>query len=453
MLALVENHLLPPITRLAEMKHLRAIRDGIVAILPLIIIASFFLLLGQLPVDAISSATLDAHPTLSRAVHWYLGGAGEPGFQATLLIPFRLIMFLMALFAAFGIAYYLARSYKLDGISAGILSATAMVLSQQPHFIAGDALAANRGWVMVLKSMAGRSNLGGQGLLAAILVAFFTVEVIRFCEGRKWRFAMPEGVPESVTRALAALVPAVIVFTSMWLVADCLGIDIVGVILTIFHPLIWLGDTIWAVLIINLVMQIIWLGGIHGASVVNAVFLTIWMGYFEENAAAAAAGQVLPHITTLPFYQWFVWIGGSGATLTLVFMMCLSRSSFIRRIGKISLFPGICNINEPVIFGLPIMMNPRMAIPFILAPMITGVVSYLVIGAGLVRGLSVMPPWTLPAPVGAFFATGFDPRAVVLVLVNMILTGLIYWPFFRSYEKQMLRDESGADRPQPDQEG
>jgi len=94
-----------------------------------------------------------------------------------------------------------------------------------------------------------------------------------------------------------------------------------------------------------------------------------------------------------------------------------------------------------------------MAIPFILAPMITGVVSYLVIGAGLVRGLSVMPPWTLPAPVGAFFATGFDPRAVVLVLVNMILTGLIYWPFFRSYEKQMLRDESGADRPQPDQEG
>lgn len=499
LLAFIDNTLLPPITRLAELKHLRAIRDGIVAILPLIIAGSFFLLLGQLPVDALSQATLERHPSLARLVCGYLGGASfkknfcappagapagsgssldtlltdplppwlargvhpaapsappgtpappltwgdYPGFQGVILVPFRLTMYLMALFASFGIAYYLARAYKLDGVSAGVLSMAAMALTQIPVFIPPAGGFEPGGWMLVLKPISGGSNLGGQGLLAAILLAFFTVEVIRFCQGRKWRFAMPEGVPESVTNALSALIPGGIVLSFLWLLTDVLRVDLVGTILNLFDPLIRLGDTLWAVLAINLIMQIIWLGGIHGASVVNAVFLTIWMKYFDENAAAAAAGLVLPHVTTLPFYQWFVWIGGSGATLTLVFMMCLSKSSYIRRIGKISLLPGICNINEPVIFGLPIMMNPRLAIPFILAPMITGTVSYLAIHQGWVHGLCAMPPWTLPAPLGAFLATAFDYRAVILVAVNLVLAGLIYWPFFRSFEQSML------DKPDP----
>jgi len=425
-LAFLEKYILPPISKLAEVKYLRAVRDGIVAILPLIIVGSFFLLLGQLPVDAIDPKWLAAKPVWANIILWYKTKIG------ILLIPYRLTIKLMALYASFTIGYYLAKAYKLDAISTSVLSGICFIMTQKPEMA---TIADKKVWFIKM------DYLGGTGLIAAILCAFFAVEVARLFNKDKFKIKMPEGVPPSVVTAFTALLPATVIMTITWLIADVFNIDIVGGILKIFSPLIYLGDTLWAVIIINIVLALIWLGGIHGASVVNAVFITVWMGYFDENTAAQAAGQVIPHITTLPFYQWFVWIGGSGATLGLVLLMLFSRSKHVKRIGEISILPGICNINEPIIYGLPIVMNPILALPFIFVPVITGTISYFALKLNLLHRLCSMPPWTLPAPFGAFFATLFDWRAVVLVLINIVIAMMLYYPFLKEYEKTLLTKE------------
>lgn len=429
-LSFVEKRLLPPISVLAELKHLRAIRDGIVAVLPLIILGSFFILLGMLPVDAFSKEFLVSHPAIERAVSWYLEN------RSWMLLPSKVTIGLMAFFASFGIAYSLAKSYKQDEISAGMISAAGFLITQIPLNLADMAHWMNNSWVLPMQ------NLGGKGLFAAIIISFFTVEVMRFFSKSRINFKMPEGVPPSVINAFASLLPGAVVMLTIWVIADILKIDFVGAILYIFKPLVYLGDTIWAVIFINLLMQLIWLGGIHGASVVNAVFLTVWMGYYDENVAAAQAHQVLPHVTNLVFYQWFVWVGGSGATLGLVFLLLLSRSKFLKQLGKVAVIPGICNINEPVIFGMPIIMNPILALPFITAPIISGIISYTAIWSGLVNKPFVLVPWTLPAPIGGFLATGYDWKALVLILVNLIITTAIYYPFVKAYEKQLEKNEA-----------
>lgn len=425
-LAFLEKYILPPISKLAEVKYLRAVRDGIVAILPLIIVGSFFLLLGQLPVDAIDPKWLAANPFWANIILWYKTKIG------ILLIPYRLTIKLMALYASFTIGYYLAKAYKLDAISTSVLSGICFIMTQKPEMA---TIADKKVWFIKM------DYLGGTGLFAAILCAFFAVEIARLFNKDKFKIKMPEGVPPSVVTAFTALLPATVIMTITWLIADVFNIDIVGGILKIFSPLIYLGDTLWAVIIINIVLALIWLGGIHGASVVNAVFITVWMGYFDENTAAQAAGQVLPHITTLPFYQWFVWIGGSGATLGLVLLMLFSRSKHVKRIGEISILPGICNINEPIIYGLPIVMNPILALPFIFVPVITGTISYFALKLNLLHRLCSMPPWTLPAPFGAFFATLFDWRAIVLVLINIVIAMILYYPFLKEYEKTLIEKE------------
>lgn len=420
------ERILSPVGRLAEVKCLRGMRDGIVSILPLVITGSFFLLLGSLPVGALSPEFLARYPAVKSAAEWY------QGHTAVFLQPYRMTMNLMSLFAAFSVAYHLAKAYGLDALPAALLSSACFMVMQAPRYLPGEAGKSGE-WA------AGLVNFGGRGLFAAILGAIFTVEVIRLCARMKWGLRMPDGVPPAVSQAFSALIPAFFVVTLVWIISSVLGVDIAGAVLKLFSPLMAVGDSFAAVLLINLIMHLVWLGGIHGASIMVALMMPVWMGYLDANSLAAASGQAAPFVTTLPFYQWFVWIGGSGTTLTLAFLMLFSRSGTVRSLGKVALLPGICNINEPIIFGLPIMMNPVMALPFILSPLLAGTISYWAIRLNLVNHPYILVPWTLPAPLGAFLATGFDLRAVVLVGIIMLLTGLLYFPFLKAFENSESR--------------
>jgi PTS system cellobiose-specific IIC component len=143
-----------------------------------------------------------------------------------------------------------------------------------------------------------------------------------------------------------------------------------------------------------------------------------------------------------PFYQWFIWIGGSGATLGLVLaMLFFSKSNYLKTLSKACIVPGIFNINEPVVFGVPIVLNPLLMIPFIFIPIITGTLSYFATVVGFVSPTYVLAPWTLPAPIGAYLATGGDWRAVILVLINIAISFFIYLPFFKMYDRKMVEAE------------
>jgi PTS system cellobiose-specific IIC component len=210
----------------------------------------------------------------------------------------------------------------------------------------------------------------------------------------------------------------------------------------LFKPLVTASDTIPGIIVPILFICLLWATGIHGMSVVGAVARPIWLTLLDANVQAQAAGQALPNIAPEPFFQWFVWIGGAGSTLSLVLLMLTSKSKYLKSIGRASLIPGICNVNEPMIFGVPLMLNPILAIPFILGPIVTGIITYLAMAANLVARPYTLPPWTLPAPIGAYLATGGDWKAILLVLINMLIVGIIYYPFFKMYEKKMFEEEN-----------
>lgn len=407
----VEEKLMPPMAKLAEQRHLRAVRDGIVATLPLIIVGSFFLIIAFPPI-----------PVLADKVKPY---------ASQILIPFRLSVGLMALYAAHGIGYSLAKSYSLDPVGGGLLALASFIMITLPQSV--DKI----GFVLPM------GGLGGAGLFAAIIMAFFAVEVLRFLTIRKITIKMPEGVPESVARSFEALIPAAVIMVIIYIVRVMLNINIQELIMNLFKPLVTAGDSLIGVLIPVILITLLWSAGIHGVSVVGSIARPIWMALLDENTKAAAAGaKILPHIAPEPFFQWFIWIGGSGATLSLVLLLLTSKSRYLKNLGKASLLPGVCNINEPVIFGAPIMLNPILAIPFIIGPVITSIMSYIAMALNLVGRPYILAPWTLPAPIGAYLATGGDWRAVVLVLVNIALTIMIYYPFFKAYERKMMEEET-----------
>lgn len=423
----IEKILMPPMAKLSEQRHLRAIRDGIISTLPLIIVGSFFLIFAQPPVKAWADAVAP--------------------YAGKILYPYRLTMGLMSLYASYGIGLSLAKSYKLDAVSGGVLAMAAFLLTSIPMNVdavlkeaakAGvkGAEGLTAGWVLPM------GNLGGAGMFVAIFAAILAVEILRLTKKYKIMIKMPDSVPEPVSRSFEALIPAAIMMVIIWLVRDMLNFDVQLFIMNLFKPLVTASDTIPGIIVPILFITLLWSTGIHGMSVVGAVARPIWLTLLDANVTAQAAGQALPHISPEPFFQWFIWIGGAGSTLSLVLLMLTSKSKYLKSIGRASLIPGICNVNEPMIFGVPLMLNPMLVIPFILGPVVTGVISYIVMSLNIVSRPYILPPWTLPAPIGAYLATGGDWKAIILVLFNMFIVGLIYYPFFKAYERKMIEEET-----------
>ncbi|WP_270564960.1 PTS sugar transporter subunit IIC [Clostridium beijerinckii] len=404
----LEKYLLPPMTKLSEQRHLKAIRDGIVSTIPLIIIGSFFLVIAVPPND-----------WLKQLVAPYVN---------QIMFPYRLSMGIMALYASFGIAYNLAKSYKLDPLSGGSLGLAAFLLTNVPLNIDPN------GWMLSL------SSLGGSGMFTAIIMSIFAVEIFRVCKEKNLTIKMPKEVPISVANSFAALIPAAFIIVPIWIIRDLLNFDIQKFILSIFTPLVTAGNSLPGILVPILLITLLWGCGIHGDSVVGTVARPIWLAMLDANVAAQAAGQPIPNIAPEPFFQWFVWIGGSGATIGLVILMLGSKSRYLKDIARASLIPGICNINEPVIFGAPIMLNPLLIIPFVLGPLICGCVSYFAMTLNLVSKPVILAPWTLPAPIGAYLATGGDWRAIILVLINIAIVTALYFPFLKAYEKKLIKE-------------
>jgi cellobiose PTS system EIIC component len=271
------------------------------------------------------------------------------------------------------------------------------------------------------------------------------VEILAFFHRRKWVIRLPASVPAAITQPFASLVPGLVVILLVWGLFHLLSFDLFNFIVSVFQPVLTkAGDSLPWVLLMVLLDSVLWLTGIH-AVVLLALAKPIWLGLFQANAEAALAGAPLPHIAAWPFYNWFVWIGGSGAVLPLAFMLLRARSRSLRTVGKLSAPAVIFNINEPLLFGTPIVLNPILALPFFLAPATCAVFSWLVFKSGWITRPYVLPPWTLPAPVGAFLATGGDWKAIILVLINIIISGLIYWPFFRAYDRLMTAREAAEE--------
>ncbi|WP_188456628.1 PTS cellobiose transporter subunit IIC [Virgibacillus oceani] len=412
--AFMERYFMPVAGKLAEQRHLKAIRDGIIATMPLLIIGSIFLIISSPPVKAWAEFM-------------------KP-YASSLSIPVNATFGLLGLIAVFAIAYNLAKSYQMDGLSAGVLSIAA--------FFVATPLTEDGNIPLNL--------MGSEGLFIAIILAIFTVEVYRFFEKRNIVIRMPDGVPPSVWRAFTALIPGAAIIFMVWgvdlILKAAFDLSLHGVVAAVLRePLQMVGGSLWGALVAILLIHLLWSFGIHGISVVASVMAPIWYSLTDENVSAHQAGEALPHIIGQPFMAIWWAVGGSGMALALtILFVWRARSKHLKGLGRGSIWASIFNISEPTIFGAPVVMNPLLVIPFILAPLVVGTVTYFAMSIGFVGKPYIIVPWTTPPPFSGILTTG-DWRGGVLMIINILLAMAIYYPFFRLYDKQLVQEEQTTE--------
>lgn len=413
---------------IANNRYLTAIRNGMSVIIPVTIIGSIFIIMLNLPIDAWKDFIAP--------------------YAENLKIPMNFTMDFMSIYVCIGIASSLCNDYKIDKASTSVLAVLAFLIAAiTPANI--DADVASKAGIDVSGTVLPMGNFGASGLFTAIIVSIFTVEVVRFCISKNLIIKMPHGVPTSVINSFAALIPGALVILTTWIIKVGFNFDINSTLQWVFSPIRYFaGDNVLSVIIPILLITIVWIFGIHGMVIATPILYPFWYENLNANINAAAAGEIVPHFMTEQFFQWFIWIGGAGATLSLAFLMAFfGKSNFCKKMGRFTLVPGIFNINEPLIFGVPIVMNPFFAIPFIAAPLVMGLITYFAMGVfHWVNYPIAIAPWTLPAPLGAMMATGLDWRAAVLAIVNIVVAGIIYLPFFKAFDKDMLKKEVEANQ-------
>lgn len=421
----IDSRLAGPMDKIANQRHLRAVRDGIIATLPLIIVGSFFLIVAFPPLPATWGIT-----------EFLTSNA------ATILLPYRMTMYIMSLYATFGIGASLAKSYDLDQVSGGILATIAFLLTFVPVNVPAEALeaAGTAGFVLPM------ANLGGGGMFVGIITAIIAVEIYRMTDKSKFKITMPEQVPPAVARSFEALTPTLIVILGMATITYYIGFDWHTAVAKLVAPLVSAADSLPSVLLLIFMITFFWVFGIHGVSIVGSLARPVWLQLLEGNTTAQAAGEALPHIAAEPFFQWFIWVGGSGATIGLAILLAFTaKSEYGSKLGKAIITPSIFNINEPVIFGVPIVLNPIMMIPFVVTPMIMATIAWFATSLGFVNPVTITAPWTLPGPIGAYLATGGDWRAAVLNVILILVSVICYYPFVKVYDRKELEKEQGIE--------
>lgn len=418
---LLQKKLLPVAMRLGNNKFMIAIRDGITYSMPLIIIGSLFMIIASFPIPGWEKWLGDI------GVAGYLWKGVDSSFG------------LVGLVSSFATTYTLVKQYKQDGIPAGIVSLSAFITVTP--FITGEA-----------DSGIPTSYMASKGLFIAIILGLLNGYIYQWFLNKDIRIRMPDGVPPAVSKSFSALIPGAVIITS-WLILfgflDKCGLpnvhDIAQVVLG--GPLGLLGSNVLGLSVIVVLNSLFWFAGLHGGNIVNSVIKPVLLANLDANRTAYQAGEALPNIFTSVFVDNFVFIGGGGATIGLVIaMFYLARkknaSKQMKTLSPVTFLPGLFNINEPTMFGVPIVLNVLLLIPFVLAPIINLYIAWGAMASGLVPLTYTDPGWTMPPVISGLLATGSIKGAILQVLL-IIIDVLLYLPFIMSIEKGFKKNEEG----------
>lgn len=423
----LETKMLPIAAKIGSNKILISIRDGITLSMPLIIIGSLFLVIASFPIkvwtDWLTSIGIDSY--LWKGVNSSFG--------------------LMGLITSFGVANSLARQYKVDGISAGIISLSSFIVVTP--FVSSETGAG----IPV-------GYMGSKGLFVAMIVGIISALIFKEFIKRNIQIKLPDSVPPAVARSFSALIPGAVIITLWLIIFAVLEIINIGnihdlMMIVLGGPLGLLGNNIFGTIFAILLNSLFWFVGIHGGNVVNSILQPIWLINSDANRLLFQADHTanLPNIITAQFMDNFVYIGGGGATIGLVIVIAIiarkKRSSEVTKVmAPLTLAPGIFNINEPAMFGLPVVMNFSLLIPFILAPIANAVITYSAMASGLVaKTTGITVSWTMPPIISGFLTTGGHISGSILQVILIIVDILIYWRFYKVVEKRNLELESSQN--------
>lgn len=412
--------------KLGNEKHLQAISNGMLFGLPFLVIGSLFLIVANPPINMQRYNPKTANFFMQMLAAWKRWAAAN---YNAITQPYNLTMGVFGIICVFGIAYELSNNYhRQHSATEGMIAVTV--------------------FMMVTTTIDKNSNinlnyLGTNGMFVAIIVGLLSIELDRLVDRDRFKIKLPATVPPMVATFVNSLIPLIlniIVFYGANLIIVGLTHNNFPAFITkLLTPATSIATNIWGFVLIITIGNVLWLIGINGNNIVFPIVFTIGIAQTGLNAAMVAKGLAPTHLMNLQMYRVSV-LGGSGNTLALVFLMMRSKVEKYKAVGRLSLIPGICGINEPVIFGGPICFNPIFGIPFIIAPIVNLLLTYFaqelhIIGLGYIVDPSFTP----------FFAQAYmcsmDWRNVVFWFFLLAVAYFIYLPFFRVAEKAAMAEQ------------
>lgn len=431
------KYILPPVMKFVNTKPMLSLRDGMVLSLPFIMIGSVFVLLASFPLPAVAN--------------WM----NENGLTQFWSQAYNCTFGIGSVFSVIGIAYTWAKKDGIDPIPAGITSFVGFLIIMSPTTAVMQGtktvISAKQAPVLLSANYIDRTWLGGQGTIAAIIVGLITGWIYCWFVKKKITIKLPEQVPPAVASSFVALIPAS-ALTVMWLLVYMFFAKFMGTSMTqwIYHtiqiPLQGLSDTFGGIMLVAFLIPFFWIFGVHGSNLVGGIVGSIFGANTLQNAnifkeygyVTAAHGG---HIVVSGLIDQFINVTGAGITIGLVvFMTFFAKSKQLKSVGKLTIVPGIFNINEPVLFGLPVVMNPMLAVPFMIMPAISAGCTYWLIKLGVLPYLNGMQvPWTTPPVISGFIIGGW--KVAIWQAIVLVISFFVYLPFIKRYDNMLYQQE------------
>lgn len=412
----------PLFEKISRNVYLKAIRDGFIAAMPVVLFSSIFMLIACVP----------------NIFEFYW----PKEIEALILKPYNYSMGILAVLVAGTTAKNLTESFNRDmPVNRQINSTSTLMAAIVGFLVVGiDSLA---GGVDATVNAFATDFMGSKGLLTSFLVAFVVCNVYRFCVKRNITIRMPEQVPPNISQTFADIIPfavSVILLTVFDTVfRGMAGISFAQAVIEFFKPLFSAADGYLGLAIIYGAMSLFWFVGIQGPSIVEPAVAAIYYVNIDANLALANAGEHAVNILTPGVQQFVATLGGTGATLVITLMFAfMSKSKELRAVGRASSVPVLFGVNEPILFGAPLILNPIFFIPFVFAPILNVWMFKIFVDFLKMNSFMYVLPWTTPGPLGIVLGCGISLLSIVFAVLVLIVDFIVYYPFFKVYDAQKV---------------
>lgn len=409
----------PFFEKISRNVYLRAIRDGFIAGMPVILFSSIFILIAYVP--------------NAWGFHW------SKDIETFLMTPYSYSMGILAFFVGGTTAKALTDSKNRDLPATNQINFLSTMLASMVGFLLMAAEPAKEGGFLT-------AFMGTKGLLTAFIAAFVTVNVYKVCVKNNVTIRMPEEVPPNISQVFKDLIPftvsVVLLYGLELLAKGTLGVTVAESIGTLIAPLFSAADGYLGITLIFGAYAFFWFVGIHGPSIVEPAIAAITYANIDVNLHLIQAGQHADKVITSGTQMFIVTMGGTGATLIVPFLfMWICKSERNRAIGRASVVPTFFGVNEPILFGAPIVLNPIFFVPFIFAPIVNVWIFKFFVDTLNMNSFSANLPWVTPGPLGIVLGTNFQVLSFILAGLLVVVDTIIYYPFVKVYDEQILEEE------------
>lgn len=409
----------PHFEKISNNPYLRAIRDGFISLIPVILFSSFFLLAAYVP--------------NAFGFHW------DTSIETILMKAYNGSMGILGLLMAATVTKSLTETFNNKLPKTNQINPTSTMIAAFIGFVIIGVYAIEGGF--------SSDFMGTKGLLTAFVVGFIVPNVYRFCVKNNITVKMPEEVPGNISQTFKDLIPITLATVFFWLFdlgfRHLAGTGFSEKIIELFQPIFSAADGYLGLALIFGAMAFFWFVGIHGPSIVEPAVAAIYITNVEANLQLYQSGEHAPRILSQGIQYFVATLGGTGATLILTFMFAfLAKSKQMKTIGRASAIPVLFGVNEPILFGAPVVLNPIFFIPFVTAPILNVWIFKFFVDTLGMDGFIYNLPWTTPGPIGLILGTGFAGLAVLLVILLLIVDFLIYFPFFKAYDNELVAKET-----------